>query len=394
MAAEVQRRRMSQPISEALVEREHVLDYGRGINWRKYVDAGAGGGRRGDAGAPNVFLDDANLDSLMSFADIDADAMEEMLNTSEEGAGHAYAMTLLKVASNISDARVLRYVVTLVEDLLAQNTRVRAALFVRPGSPVPETAALLRLLAGSTDAYVLNKVVTSLAYLVSVRPDDATAAATLLAWILRQLQVAGSGGAALIDRPAVRTAVSGLSIILRSDEMREAVHSEHGVERLIPLLATSNVQLLYEVAFCMWAMSLHEPALPLMVSCGAIKALVRLVRTGQRDKVLRMAFAAMANAVRGGHAPDADGGAHSPFASSDDGDGGGDAGGTAGADGASGGAAAGARVSRKAHDSDDFEGSVTQAALSVLSCTPLEASIAQIEDERKITDEEMAKDAA
>lgn len=66
------------------------------------------------------------------------------------------------------------------------------------------------------------------------------------------------------------------------------------LSRLVALLATPDTQLCYEVGFCLWCMSQFEPARPVLVSSGAVKAFARIVRSGQREKVLRMAFATLA----------------------------------------------------------------------------------------------------
>lgn len=102
-------------------------------------------------------------------------------------AAETYAAALLKAASNISEPVVLRFALTLIEDLLeceflpgaaaawlrsavltarvTDKTSQRVALFVQ--GDTLQTAPFLRLLATSSDAYVQYKAARSLAYLLS-----------------------------------------------------------------------------------------------------------------------------------------------------------------------------------------------------------------------------------
>uniref|UniRef100_A0A7S1CBG2 ATPase V1 complex subunit H C-terminal domain-containing protein n=1 Tax=Bicosoecida sp. CB-2014 TaxID=1486930 RepID=A0A7S1CBG2_9STRA len=324
-------RRMSASLADEIVEREDVVEAGRRIDWGRYVRAGE------TKDGVNLFLTGEDVDAIRTFGDEEPEALTELIATSDEGAGARYAQALVKVVTNIADPLVLRFALTLIEDLLEYKTPERAALFVVGGAL--QTAPFLRLLSTSTDAYVAYKAARSLAYLLSIHPEEGVATATLLAWVLRQLKAAASHGAERSSAwPSLTSAIASLMILLRCEVMRDMFLREHGVELLVALVATPDTQLCYEVAFCLWCMSQFEPARPVLISSGAVKAFTRLVRSGQREKILRMAFAALANII----------------------------------------------------GDDEFGG----PALHIVSATKLLPSLQQLQEERKINDAELKEDAA
>jgi V-ATPase subunit H len=222
-----------------------------------------------------------------------------------------YPQALLKVLINITDVRLLQYALTLIADFLSVDTQNRAKYFTRPGAPPADRRLhflpFLQLVGtsgsgaviSSLDAnpYVLEHAAICASLLLTADCSDAHATSSMLAWVMTHIKNYGSPNTKQVK--VTEVAVSALRILLRHDFLRSLFVDEHGVERLLPMLTARNVQLLYETAFCLWALSLHQPTCPLLERSGAVSGVARLARTSNMPlKVLRVSLAMLANVAR------------------------------------------------------------------------------------------------
>jgi hypothetical protein len=221
-----------------------------------------------------------------------------------------YPQALLKCVMNITDVRVVQYVLTLAADFLAYDPSGRARLFTRPGGPAGDARPFLlpflqlvgtansgaRVPSLEVNPYVLEQAASIAAALLSADCSDASAASGMLAWIMTQLRQFGSAQPRQVKLTSV--AVASLMTLLRNDYLRNLFVEERGIERLMPLLAARNTQIVYDVLFCLWAVSLQAALVPALERGGATSAVARLARVGMPLKVLRMAVAMLAGVVR------------------------------------------------------------------------------------------------
>ena len=94
-------------------------------------------------------------------------------------------------------------------------------------------------------------------------------------------------------------------VLLRHDFLRSLLIAERGIERLLPLLASRNAQLLYDALHCLWLISLHKPSAPALEAAGAVGAIARVCRASAPLKVLRVGLGALVNVSKAPGCPDA-----------------------------------------------------------------------------------------
>ena len=170
-------------------------------------------------------------------------------------------------------------------------------LFVLPFLQLVGTSGSgARISSLDADAYILERAATIAAHLLATDATDAVATSSLLAWVMTHVKLYGSVVPAQMK--VTEVAVSALQVVLRNDFLRRLYVEEHGVERLVHMAAARNTQLLYEVAFCLWAVSLVGDYCPVLERTGAVTAVARLVRANMPIKVLRVACAVLANVAK------------------------------------------------------------------------------------------------
>lgn len=291
------------------VDRQTVLGYATKIPWDTHVGVGAG-----RAGSETVFLDADDVRSIRRFGQESQSALTELVRTDEDAM--RYPAALQKVLCNITDVRILRYALTLIEDFLAYDPAGRAKYFARPAGPgsPPAAPGSLRLnvlpflqLVGTSgsgarissldaDPYVLERAAVCSAYLLSVDCTDQLSSSSMLAWIMTNVKMFGSAVPKQIK--VTEVAVSALIVLLRNEFLRQLFVDERGIEHLVPVLAARNPQLIYEAGFCMWALSLQPVFAERLDSSGAVSAVSRVTRMGMPLKVLRVCVAFLVNVVR------------------------------------------------------------------------------------------------
>lgn len=151
-----------------------------------------------------------------------------------------------------------------------------------------------RISSLDANSYVLEHAAGLAAAVIAVDAGaDPHATSSLLAWVMTHIRLYGSSVPKQVK--VTEVAVSALMTLLRSDTVRGLFVEERGLERLVPLCASRNSQLLYEAGFCLWSLSLTGEYCPLLERAGAVTAVARLLRSGMPLKVLRVAAATLAN---------------------------------------------------------------------------------------------------
>jgi V-type H+-transporting ATPase subunit H len=137
-------------------------------------------------------------------------------------------------------------------------------------------------------------------------PAPGSAAATCLSfldWAVRTLRSPG-------DARASAAAVGALACLLAERELRPIAFRHGALGLLAPTLRAAgagphNVQLLYEAALSVWLLSFYPPAAEGTLASGALAGLIETARSASKEKVVRVALAALHNLLECEAAPGA-----------------------------------------------------------------------------------------
>ena len=252
----------------------------------------------------------------------------------------------MRLLMSVTDARIIQYALTLLDDFVAPDPAARCALLTKPGTsvrrrparaqahrlhtrharraphrprvttntcpppprqdPKPYVLPFLQLVGTSgsgarissldADPYILEHAAMLAAATLAADAGDALATSSLLAWVMTHVKQYGS----TVPQQAKVTEVSVavLAVLMRNDFLRRLFVEEHGVERLVPMVGARSAQLLYEATFCLWSVSLVPDFCPVLERTGAVTAVGRVFRAGMPVKVLRVAAALLVNVAR------------------------------------------------------------------------------------------------
>lgn len=194
----------------------------------------------------------------------------------------------------------------------------RACLFHGTADPY---APLLRLLQ-RPDWFTQEKACKLLTAVIETRPGKGASSSALASGEPSSSAAAATGAdaaepviAAFVDwlsgqlrRPtdparSTPAAVSALSRLLREQPVRQHFLRAGGVQQLAPLLRPpTSMQLQYEVGLCLWQLSFLKEAGQHMgggpAATSAVRGLVEAARSAQKEKVVRVALAALKNLLR------------------------------------------------------------------------------------------------
>jgi len=209
-----------------------------------------------------------------------------------EKEGPAFAELFLTFVMKISNPETLQYVLTLIHDLLVADPK-RVELFNQladsgPGYPYQPFVRLVS--REEKDYYVMKTACAILGILMSKSqrvPDEHVD--FLLRWSIEQIRRPNSYEA--------HVAVSLLQALTTKDDYRIAFTKAGGLTLLIEILKsqTSNLQLLYETTYVVWLLTYNQNISNNLVDTGLIKALVDVVKVVNKEKVVRLAIAALRN---------------------------------------------------------------------------------------------------
>lgn len=121
-----------------------------------------------------------------------------------------------------------------------------------------------------------------------------------IVWLCEQISVPNMVAQ---NVPTMTAAVRALTILLRRNDARPMFGARHGINYLTKLLKSqgsmSNAQLLYELTFCLWALSFCDQIRPAFLEHHTIEVLVEQVTAAPREKVVRVSLATLRNLCEG-----------------------------------------------------------------------------------------------
>ncbi|CAM9327116.1 unnamed protein product [Discosporangium mesarthrocarpum] len=216
----------------------------------------------------------------------------------DKSAGRKYVGILVKIMKNVtSDTKAQHYAVSRVDEVVSEDPAKHGHLFCDEVEGNLDQTAFMRVIQ-SGDAAAQQVASVLLALLVVTLKANAE---VLLQWICDQL----SGGRA--QSLGVRGAVQSLCVLLRTEEARLSFAHRGGVGYLNTLLrmqartaSMCNSQLLYELCFCLWSMSLCDEARQDFMLCGAVPTLSQQARRQPiKAKIIRVALSALRQLTEG-----------------------------------------------------------------------------------------------
>ena len=137
-------------------------------------------------------------------------------------------------------------------------------------------------------------------------PEPGTSGAVCLAfmdWAIRTLRSPP-------DEHLVASAMGALACLLSERELRPAAWRHGALGLLAPTLRSAsagphNVQQLYDAALAVWLLTFHPPAAEGTLASGALAGLLETARSAGKEKVVRVALAALRNLLLSPAAPGA-----------------------------------------------------------------------------------------
>eukprot|EP00992_Anisonema_acinus_P007787 TRINITY_DN3776_c0_g1_i1.p1 TRINITY_DN3776_c0_g1~~TRINITY_DN3776_c0_g1_i1.p1 ORF type:complete len:451 (-),score=113.23 TRINITY_DN3776_c0_g1_i1:26-1378(-) len=102
------------------------------------------------------------------------------------------------------------------------------------------------------------------------------------------------------DPKLLEVGVHTLSFLLRNPDIRVLFHGKGGVPVLLQLLIAhpTNVQLVYEVGFCVWMLTFNDQAIITMMKANVIPLLHDILRNNKKEKCQRVALLSLKNLAR------------------------------------------------------------------------------------------------
>ena len=248
------------------------------VDWESYLRAG-------------VFLSQSEFQLLERAQDNIDFAM------GNETSARALANLLMKLADKCtSSVPAQQYVFTRVEEILEGSEHVaelrqRALLFSVNGRTLQDGPFLRALRAN--DHYVQRSASSALALLLNVAEGEHN---SFIAWLCEMFT---SNNASFVE-----IAVPAMTILVRSEKYRRPLLAKNCVATIGHLLhkigTNGNAQMIYELCFCLWALSLENDCdTKVFINANIIKLLTDLMGAAPSRKVVRMAVSALHNLAVG-----------------------------------------------------------------------------------------------
>lgn len=147
-------------------------------------------------------------------------------------------------------------------------------------------SAVMNLLsAPDPDHYVQHMASSVLSRLFREHPQRSALLDTFLQWVISRLEQGTQRGA---QYPA--DAVHACMRLMRSLELRDSLAKLRVVRALTSLIQPMGKmpQALYEIGFCLWAMSYCDQAMEDFLSSQTAFALVNLAKSATKEKLVRV----------------------------------------------------------------------------------------------------------
>eukprot|EP00906_Rhabdomonas_costata_P010865 RCo015285 len=206
-----------------------------------------------------------------------------------------YILLFIKLLNNIHMENAVTVLLTVLQTL-CESTSFSAA-FAKIGhrhaevDPFEPFMALLNKSSGT----ILEKNYAVLGSLLSVSNYD---------WQAKRITVLLDNCLALLgqdqDMKMVEIAVHTLTLLLRNPDIRTVFTAKNGIPLLTSLVLTniSNVQLIYEIGFCLWMLSYNDTCIVALLKHNAIALLHDILRNSKKEKCARVALMTLKNLVR------------------------------------------------------------------------------------------------
>jgi len=217
-------------------------------------------------------------------------------NTLLESDGVAYAEMLLNFVINISAPDTLQYVITLIHELLiADPKRVELFNALSAHNEAYPYQPFFKLIAkGTKDAYTSRMAAAILGILVSKSSKvPVEHEQYLFRWITEQLRHPSGSD--------IHLALCTLQALLAKDQYRVRFFESQNddFQLLVKIIQTqsSNFQLVYEAIYCAWLLTYNESIKTRVGGTGLIPALVDVIKTVTKEKVVRLSIASIRNVL-------------------------------------------------------------------------------------------------
>lgn len=276
---------------EEMETREMILEQSEqwkrsGSNWRVYVDAN--------------HLTDREANKLNDFTE---GTKEERLDLWDE-LGRDYASVFIKALNEIHQKDRRKYLLTLLDDSLSENPNLATHFRINPkdaeydGPPIinPYQTFLRILSSPGEDGYSVGKAKHMLAILYRINEDEAEAGG--MADFFSHLVRSYTDNSSI---PNLMRTVCALKEIMKSQFAQEIMlRQDSGLRKLIGLLLnhSSNVQMLYEIYFCVWLLSFNQNIVNDLPWSELIYRMVETMRHVTKEKVLRVCCATLKNILK------------------------------------------------------------------------------------------------
>lgn len=264
-------------------------------------------------------ISDKDLHLIRKFDKRSQEVQKQVL----EENGVALVETLCTVLRNVTKEEIMQYVLALLDEIVTSDS-ARAQLFHQQKTLLNITdlyIVFLRLLQ-RTDWFIQEKACKLLTLIFLARPNKelhlaTSAGPSSAASTSAAAPIASAASAALqgnlvsfinwlcgqLRRPSnpqcsVPAAVSALGSLLKEAPVRELFTRTGGVQLLAPLLrgasaASPNQQLLYDAGLAAWQLTFYHSAAEIMGTTGLLTGFVEVVRSGQKEKVVRTGLLAL-----------------------------------------------------------------------------------------------------
>lgn len=235
--------------------------------------------------------------------------------------GETYVEVFSTLLLNVNTEETVQYVLALLEEVLGCKPDLANywhSVLRSTGGANDPFLPCMRLLTRK-DIFILEKATCILGRLLSYQPkisfDDVEFAdalvlrhtGTFLEWIMFKLQ--GAESADFNANSAFVYALSGLQALVCAEKGRTAFIHVDGLPTLCGLINTepadaNQVQLLYQVVFCLWCLSFSKDVAKNIVESDAelINKLVGISAHVAKEKVVRVCMATLRNLLNIGDA--------------------------------------------------------------------------------------------
>lgn len=214
-----------------------------------------------------------------------------------ETSARALANLLMKLADKCtSSVSAQQYVFTRVEEILLGSEDLndfekRALLFTINGKTLQD-GPFLRALR-SSDQYIQRSASSGLALLLNAGSGEHN---SFITWLCEMFSTNSPS--------SVEIAVPAMTILVRHQQYRRPLMAKNCVTIIGHLLAklgtSGNAQMLYDLCFCLWSLSLDTNGdMKAFVHANIVFLLTDLMSAAPSRKVVRMAVSALYNLAQG-----------------------------------------------------------------------------------------------